>query len=40
MYAINFEGDKPVLINAFQVDRNFERFRDWVVSSYNDKLIG
>src|SRR3989344_1541549 len=34
MYAINFEGEKPVLINAFQVDRSFERFRNWIVNAY------
>ena len=40
MYAISFEKQKPALINAFQIDRNFERFKNWIVNTYKDQLIG
>jgi hypothetical protein len=40
IYAIDLDGEKPILINALYVERNFKRYKDWLVRAYGNKLIG
>lgn len=39
LYAVALDEQKPILINAFHVDRSFKRFKQWLISAYKDKLI-
>ena len=39
LYAISLDEAKPILINAFHVDRNLKRFKQWLIKAYKDKLI-
>ena len=40
LYAIALDEPKYLLINAFHVDRNFKRFKKWLINAYKDQLIG
>jgi|SRR3989344_7295827 len=40
LYAIALEEPKPLLINAFHVDRNFKKFKKWLIKAYKNQLIG
>jgi|SRR3989344_109106 len=40
IYAIDLDGEKPILINVLYVERNFKRYKDWLVRAYRNKLIG
>ena len=38
IYAIDLNGEKPILINAYYVERNFKRYKDWLIKDYRKKL--
>jgi len=40
VYAISFEGETPVLLNGFKVDRNFSQFKKHLLKAYKKQLIG
>jgi hypothetical protein len=40
LYAIALDEEKPIMLNAFQVQRNFRHFRNALIKAYKDKLIG
>ena len=40
LYTIALDKQKPALINAFHVDRNFKRFKKWLINAYKNQLIG
>ncbi len=40
LYAIVLDEEKPILLNAYQVQRNFKHFRQSLIKAYKDKLIG
>ncbi len=40
IYSIDLDGNRAVLINAYYVQRNFKRYKEWLTRAYKDKLIG
>jgi hypothetical protein len=40
LYAIALVEPKPILINAFHVERNFKRFKKSLINAYKKQLIG
>lgn len=39
LYAIALDEPKPILINAFHIERNLKRFKRWLVNEYKNQLI-
>ena len=39
IYSIDLYGERPILINAYYVERNFKRYKDWLIRDYKNKLI-
>ena len=40
LYSIDLNEPRPILINAYYVQRNFKRYKEWLVRAYRNKLIG
>lgn len=38
LYALYLEEDKPKLLNAFRVQRNFKKFKQKLINAYKDRL--